>query len=177
MVAGARPVVLDPVRTSGDGARALSSEGARAVMREELAGVTTLLTPNAPEGLALLDDVGVGALQDPLDAAHRLREAWGVDVLWKAGHMEREGDIREVLAVEDGAKWLVPLSTIEEDVRGTGCQLSSAIDAGLAWGEELEVAVERARAYLIDLLHHRRAHIGVGRAGIARVGRTIEDAT
>jgi hydroxymethylpyrimidine kinase/phosphomethylpyrimidine kinase len=63
---------------------------------------------------------------------------------------------------------LAPLPRIPEDVRGTGCQLSTAIDCRLALGDDLLSAIEWSRAYLSRMLEHRQS-IGRGRPVIVRV--------
>lgn len=61
-----------------------------------------------------------------------------------------------------------PLERIGDDVRGTGCQLSSAIASQLVLGTLAEEACEKARSYLNDLLVNRRRTIGKGRKVIVR---------
>ncbi len=63
---------------------------------------------------------------------------------------------------------LTPMPRIPDDVRGTGCQLSSAIACRLALGDDLLTAIEWSRAYLSRMLEHRQS-IGRGRPVIVRV--------
>ena len=63
---------------------------------------------------------------------------------------------------------LTPLPRIPDDVRGTGCQLSTAIACRLALGDDLLPAIEWSRAYLSRMLEHRQS-IGRGRPVIVRV--------
>lgn len=63
---------------------------------------------------------------------------------------------------------LAPLPRIPDDVRGTGCQLSTAIACRLALGDDLLTAIEWSRAYLSQMLEHRQS-LGRGRPVIVRV--------
>lgn len=165
------PVVHDPVMASGDGSAAMLLDSTIDAMRAELFERVTVLTPNIPEAEALcgepLDESRL------LDAAATLRERTGVrHVLLKVGHLSTRGEsLRDVWASDHGASWLAPLKTLPVDnVRGTGCQLSSAIAAGLASGLTPKEATERARRYLWDLLRRRGRRVGKGRAVITRAG-------
>lgn len=80
--------------------------------------------------------------------------------------------ISDVYADAAGISPLRALPAIPEDVRGTGCQLSSAVLAALVRAEETRQgrveAIERGRAYLNELLHKKRRAIGSGRPVIVR---------
>lgn len=165
------PIVHDPVMASGDGSTALLVDRTLDAMRAELFEHVTVLTPNIPEAEVLC---GEAISESRLtDAATMLRERTGAQhVLLKVGHLSTLGEsLRDVWADEDDATWLEPLPVLPIDnVRGTGCQLSSAIAAGLASGQPPKDATERARRYLWDLLRRRRRRVGEGRAVITRAG-------
>lgn len=166
------PVVLDPVLASGDGRSALVAPGTPGALLDLIAGLAprlTILTPNAPEAAALAG-LSVVTGEEAMAAALALgRYARGV--LLKAGHLTRgDGWLRDVWAMDGEAALLAALPAIEEDVRGTGCHLSSAIAARLARGEEALAAVEGARRYLGRLLHEGRWRPGHGRMMIRHTG-------
>jgi len=168
------PVVLDPVLASGDGSTSLVEPGATEVMREVLMEHVTVLTPNLPElaSFCCEDDLSQSLLAG---AAARGRQQLGVaNLLLKAGHLPLDTSSKEIadaFASEEGARSCKPLPRLAVgDVRGTGCQLSSAIATGLADGLAPYEACERARAYLWDLLRRRARSIGRGRAVITRAG-------
>src|SRR5439155_19881796 len=68
-------------------------------------------------------------------------------VLVKGGHAS--GDtVSDVLVTEHGARvWESPRIATRH-THGTGCTLASAIAAGLAQGQDVESAVDRARTYV-----------------------------
>ncbi len=171
------PVVVDPVLASGDGAMALATAGVAEVIASELAPWVALLTPNLPELSRLTGSTHpIRTVDELVDAARQGREALGMRgaLLLKAGHLpgERGGSIQDALANDDGCAATEPLPSIGEDVRGTGCQLSSAIAARLArGGKSMREDVEAARRYLNAHLRGHRARLGAGRPLISRANR------
>lgn len=165
------PVVFDPVLASGSH-HELIRPGTLTAMRSRLIPLVDVLTPNVGEAEALLDTT----IEDRRDferAAKRLVGLGCRAVLLKAGHLGEAGEdnsdvLADVLADGEQLHELAALARIDADVRGTGCQLSSALTAALAVGEPLVDAVEHARRYLNELLHHRRQSIGRGRPVIVR---------
>lgn len=167
------PVVFDPVMASGS-QHSLTVPGTVLAMRERLIPLVDVLTPNLDEAAALLDtDIADRAGFE--EAAARLVEFGCRAVLLKAGHLPRTTHaISDVLATADGVRALSELEPVDADVRGTGCQLSSALTAALAssdWsrGDSLVGPIEAARRYLNRLLHTRSRYIGRGRPVIVRV--------
>ena len=143
-------VVLDPLIHSSSGFE-LIDQAARDALIQTLLPLVRLVTPNLAEAEAL---AGV-AVKNPLemaDAARRIRALCGPTgaVLVKGGHLEGEA----VDLLDDGTK----LSTFSAPrlatpaTHGTGCTLSSAIAARLAYGDALETAVARAKAYVIEAM-------------------------
>ena len=142
------PYVLDPVLLSTSG-HPLLPASAVALLRDRLMPRATLTTPNLDELFALAPSAA-GA--DPVRVGLELAKACGQSMLIKGGH--RGGD-----ACED---WLLgPGGTRESftserinsnNLRGTGCALSSAIAARLAGGYSLSAAVKWAKAMLADSL-------------------------
>jgi hydroxymethylpyrimidine/phosphomethylpyrimidine kinase len=171
------PVVLDPVLSSGDGRRALVAPGtteALAAMLAALAPRVRVWTPNAPEAAAL-SGLEVQTGEQALRAAATL-SAGGAHVLLKAGHLLREdGWLRDVWGSAGEAALLEPLAAIPQDVRGTGCHLSSALAAQLALGSAPREAALLARRYLGALLHAARWSPGHGRMIIQHGARTREE--
>ena len=171
----ARPtwVVCDPVLASGDARVALASQGVVDAMKAHLLEHVDVLTPNVPEAQALEPT----AMATGSQKARALARALGVGVLLKAGHWEQaEGEpvLRDWWSDSAGRTHeLEAHPRIEQDVRGTGCQLSSAIACGLAQGHAPLLAIERARAYLAHMLT-LRARVGRGRMVVARVGEPLD---
>ncbi len=143
--ARARNVVLDPVMVSKSGARLLSRAAVKD-LRTRLLPLADLVTPNLPEAEALAG-IRIRSDADRRLAAGILADLGARAVLVKDGH-GRRSEVRDLLF--DGAFFTVfsapRLST--RATHGTGCTLSSAIAANLAFGRPLAEAVERAIAYL-----------------------------
>ena len=144
--------VLDPVMVATSGHRLLDVDAERAVA-ERLLPLCELVTPNLPETMVLLG-LSDGDAPTAANVEHVLREyaaglvAMGARAaLVKGGHLEGA----EVIDVfHDGAGFRVwRRQKLETDsTHGTGCTLSAAVSAGLAQGQPLEAAVERALAYV-----------------------------
>lgn len=167
---GGCPVVFDPVLASSS-SHALEESGTVDVLRDRLVPLVDVLTPNVDEAERLLG-ASIDDERDFEEAASRLRELGCDAVLLKVGHLSTEagerGALRDALATDAGVTRLAPLESVDEDVRGTGCQLSSALTAHLADGMAIEPATEKARHYLNELLHGRVEHIGHGRPLVVR---------
>jgi hydroxymethylpyrimidine/phosphomethylpyrimidine kinase len=129
------PLVFDPVMVATSGATL--ADAATVAAFERLMARSTIVTPNLPE-LAVLSPGGAEALVQRTKAA----------VLAKGGH--GEGDLLiDRLVLPDGMvrEWSDSrIST--RNTHGTGCTLASAIAVGLARGDELADAVDRARRYV-----------------------------
>jgi hydroxymethylpyrimidine/phosphomethylpyrimidine kinase len=138
-------LVVDPVAASKHGDPLLRPD-ALAALRERLAPLATVITPNLGE-VELLCGVEVRDRGDLLTAARAMHELGSRWVLVKGGHLPG-GDAVDLLydgsqAVELTAPRLPTIHT-----HGTGCTLASAIAANLADGLDVVPAVEAAKRYL-----------------------------
>jgi len=145
------PWVIDPVLASSDGTPLL--ERRAWPMLHSLFPRAALVTPNRPEAAALTgEDVSSDAGAEK--AAASLLADGARAVLVKGGH--REGAPRDLLALRDDQgermRWLEGDRVAAGETHGTGCALSSAIAAGLALGQTLEVAVDAGRAFVTEAL-------------------------
>ena len=139
------PVVLDPVliATSGD---ALAKDGVAAFIRDRLAPLAAVITPNIDEacaltGMAIKDRDGMIAAGEAL-VARGAKAA-----LVKGGHMK--GDtVEDALVSASGARIFSNPRIETTSTHGTGCTLASAIATGLAQGLPLQTAVKRAVDYV-----------------------------
>ncbi|MGH0037660.1 MAG: bifunctional hydroxymethylpyrimidine kinase/phosphomethylpyrimidine kinase [Myxococcota bacterium] len=144
------PVVVDPVLLASDGTPLLERRAWGSL--RGLFERATLVTPNLPEAEALcgLEGVSPGSTEE---AARHLVELMGASaVLVKGGH--RSGAPRDLLAGRDGDRlelhWLEGERVEVGPVHGTGCALSSAIAARLAFGADLRSAVETAKRFVAE---------------------------
>jgi hydroxymethylpyrimidine/phosphomethylpyrimidine kinase len=154
------PLVVDPVMVSRSGDRLVDASARRAYV-DLLFPLATVLTPNLLEAEALLGHPvrDVAAMRD---AARELQALGPSAVLVKGGGLAESDDAVDVLF--DGSETVeFSAPRIETPhTHGTGCTLSAAIAARLAWGQPVGEAVRGAKAYLTEGL--RRAYaVGQGR--------------
>ncbi|MDX1493762.1 MAG: bifunctional hydroxymethylpyrimidine kinase/phosphomethylpyrimidine kinase [Longimicrobiales bacterium] len=141
--------VLDPVMVATSGDRLLERDAERA-LAEELLPLASVVTPNLEEA-AILVGQEVTSVEGMKAAAHRLVEMGASAALVKGGHLEDAAAGAEVVDVLwDGSdEHLFRHPRVETiHTHGTGCTLSAAIAAGLARGDDLLPAVERALRYV-----------------------------
>jgi len=139
------PVIVDPVMiaTSGD---ALLQPAAVEICCSRLFPRATLITPNMAEAAALTGRP-VRNLDEMRVAGEQLARKFGTRFLVKGGHLAG-GAATDLLcdgtaAAEFSAPFIDGVST-----HGTGCTYSAAIAARLALGDELEVAIARAKDFV-----------------------------
>jgi hydroxymethylpyrimidine/phosphomethylpyrimidine kinase len=138
--------VLDPVMIATSGDRLLDRDAEQAV-GELLVPRSTLVTPNLEE-IRVLVGGDVRTVDEMIDAGRTLVDRGARAVLVKGGHAT-DTVVTDVL-VADGAVRQFEHPRLETtSTHGTGCTLSSAVTAGLALGNALEEAVQRA----LDFVH------------------------
>jgi hydroxymethylpyrimidine/phosphomethylpyrimidine kinase len=143
------PIVLDPVMVAKGGAALLEDEAVGALV-QRLLPRAAVVTPNVPE-LEALAELEVSDEADMLLAAQELLAMGPRAVLAKGGHLEGPLVTDWLVTHNSQARFQAPRVSTRH-THGTGCTLASAVAAGLAAGLPLQVAVERARAYLLAAL-------------------------
>ncbi|MEO7430897.1 MAG: bifunctional hydroxymethylpyrimidine kinase/phosphomethylpyrimidine kinase [Dokdonella sp.] len=138
------PVVLDPVLVATTGARLGGNDLPAALLRHWL-GRAHLWTPNIPEAGSLLNR-SIRTRSDMRKAAEDLLAQGARAVLLKGGHLASR-ELSDLLLTKTGEQWFRH-PRLRGEGHGTGCTLSAAIAAGLARGDALECAVERAITYV-----------------------------
>lgn len=146
------PAVIDPVMMAKGGA-ALLDVGAVQAVQSLMIPRAALLTPNAPEAEALTG-LTVTDLTGQRRAGEALLSRGARAVLMKGGHVAGETVI-DLLLTPSGETLLEGPRIDTTSTHGTGCTLASAIAAGLALGQPLEIAVAGAWAYVSEAI--RRA--------------------
>jgi len=140
------PVVVDPVLAASSGGALWQGplEALWPILRRAM-----LVTPNAPEAAALIGRP-VETVADARAAAEALRAAGIAAVLVKGGHLEEDagGMVTDLLVTADGEHRFTHPRSAGPSPRGTGCALSTAIAVGLASGQPLAAAVDRAAEWL-----------------------------
>lgn len=144
------PVILDPVIASTSGARLLSDAGIEC-LRRRLLQASFLVTPNVPELGILTHSAPACPDATMADQATRLLEMGPAGVLVKGGHAAGPQSI-DTLHAEGEAPRHFASPRRKVALRGTGCMLSSAIAAHLAFGRDIRVAVTRAKAFVDEML-------------------------
>jgi hydroxymethylpyrimidine/phosphomethylpyrimidine kinase len=140
------PLVLDPVLVSTSGSILLEPE-ALEILKHRLLPRATLVTPNLPESAAL-----VGILPTDDHSIHQAAQAFALlgarRVLFKGGH-DSGATVRDILTDVDAPSLILEAPRQHtRHTHGTGCTLSTAIACGLAKGQGLAEAVERAHAFV-----------------------------
>jgi hydroxymethylpyrimidine/phosphomethylpyrimidine kinase len=141
-----RHVVLDPVMVATSGDRLLAADAVEG-LRTKLIPRASLITPNLPEAAALLDEpvaISAAAIEGQ---GQRLLSMGCPVVLIKGGHGQGAESI-DYLVTGRGTITLAALRVATKNTHGTGCSLSSAIAAGLARGEDMEIAIRHAKAWI-----------------------------
>jgi hydroxymethylpyrimidine/phosphomethylpyrimidine kinase len=143
--AAAIPMVVDPVMVAKGGARLIDPAAVEALKRRLIARAE-IVTPNLPEA-EILCGARIGNLAQMRAAGETLLTLGCRAALVKGGH--GSGDtVSDVLVTAGGARvWESPRIATRH-THGTGCTLASAIAAGLAQGQDVESAVDRARTYV-----------------------------
>ena len=137
------PLVLDPVLVSSSGHVLLEPDGV-ALLLDRLVPRARVITPNLPELRALGGTLGMGADLSVAELASALLARGCGAVLVKGGH--DDGTFCEDwLYTPKAAPLCFRARRLSGSLRGTGCQLASAIAVGLAGGQDLCAAIEAAR--------------------------------
>ena len=152
-------LVVDPVMVSRTGAT-LIDESAIARLRDVLIPQARIVTPNRYEA-QLLSGLDVNTLDDMRSAAKSIHQLGSSAVLVKGGAMA--GELRGVDVWFDGTEWeTLTTETIDtSNTHGTGCTLSAAIAANLAFGNSPFESVQKAKRYVTTALKYS-LNIGQG---------------
>ena len=147
------PLVVDPVMVAGVGDGLSLNDLAEAV-REELAPIATILTPNLPEAEVLLGRAIAGP-DDMMEACHELSALGSEAVLLKGGHAE--GPTCRDILLHEGHFTVMEHARVPIRGHGGGCTLAALLAASLAKGHSLRDAVirsnEAVRHAVVDNYH------------------------
>jgi hydroxymethylpyrimidine/phosphomethylpyrimidine kinase len=148
-----RFLVVDPVMiaTSGD---VLLKASAISTLKSELLPLADIITPNLPEGAALIGaDVPYNAA-GMLKMVSSLRQLGAKTILLKGGHLEQDENSNDLLIFPEQVHHLTAKRIHTRNTHGTGCTLSSAIASYLAQGHELLRAVQLGKQYICGAIAH-----------------------
>ena len=142
------PIVVDPVLASTSGRVLLEEEGVDALIADLLPR-TTLLTPNLPELRILSDRLGLQGENDEAICINALMACGCKAVLVKGGHAEVGSRCEDRLYLSDGTCHAFSGPRHSHSLRGTGCQMASAIAVTLGQGGDLCAAASKARSLVM----------------------------
>ena len=144
----AENIVVDPVMVATSGAK-LISDDAIDTLKERLLPMADILTPNIPES-EVLSGMEIRTEEDMIKAAEKISENYHCAVLLKGGH--QLNDANDLLYRNGSYRWFYGKRIDNPNTHGTGCTLSSAIASNLAKGFDMDISVERAKAYISGAL-------------------------
>ena len=144
----AENIVVDPVMVATSGAK-LISDDAIDTLKERLLPMADVLTPNIPEA-EVLSGMEIRTEEDMIKAAEKISENYHCAVLLKGGH--QLNDANDLLYRNGSYRWFYGKRIDNPNTHGTGCTLSSAIASNLAKGFDMDISVERAKAYISGAL-------------------------
>lgn len=145
---GAEKIVVDPVMVATSGSCLLESSAVDA-LKTRLLPLSTLITPNIPEG-EILSGMSIRDADAMCAAARHIHETYGCAVLLKGGHSVN--DANDLLCAGGQLTWFRGKRIDNPNTHGTGCTLSSAIAANLAKGYDLTASIRRAKDYISGAL-------------------------
>jgi hydroxymethylpyrimidine/phosphomethylpyrimidine kinase len=161
----APPLIVDPVMVATSGDVLLSADAVDAV-RDELAPLATLLTPNLAEAAQLLGTVTADNEAAAQAQVAALFARCRCPILLKGGH----GAGAEAVDLFYDGCTLTRLARPRLETRhthGTGCVLSAAVAALMARGLPLPAAVAGAKAFVWQGLEAgARLRVGQGRGPV-----------
>jgi hydroxymethylpyrimidine/phosphomethylpyrimidine kinase len=147
------PIVLDPVMIAQSGDMLLKSDAVQAI-KQLLIPLATIVTPNVPEAMALVQ-ADPSCTWDPCEIGKQCLQLGAKAVLLKGGHATSTGvrcnDL--LLRHHHDDVWLDGARITTKHTHGTGCTLSSAICAGLARGVPLLDACRIAKRYVWNAIN------------------------
>jgi len=143
-------IVVDPVLRSSTGFDFVATQEKSKL--EKLLRLIYVLTPNAPEILALTGEI------DPFQAAQYLSHY--CHVLLKGGHLHEAFSFVDHLFVRNNSLAINGTNEKFSGKHGSGCVLSAAIAANLARGLTLEQACFEGKAYTEKFLSSNNTLLG-----------------
>ena len=142
-------LVVDPVMVAKGGHELLELSALHA-LKSHMIVRADLLTPNIPEA-ELLTGLEISDIDTMRRAAYAILEMGSKAVLLKGGHLKDE-TLTDILVTKDMEKTFSGPRLLTKHTHGTGCSMASAVATGIAQGDTLEMAVQRAKAYVFTAI-------------------------
>lgn len=172
-------LVVDPVMTSTTGAPLLREGAFESLLN--LISCAEVVTPNAPEA-EKLSGIRIKTLVDARRAARKISKLGPKVVLIKGGHLRGQEVVDLVYMNGKFLEFKGPRVKVGP-THGTGCSFSAALTAELAKGATVQLAIDRARRFIVSAIEGR-LKVGKGIMPVnpmaalfldAEKGRVIED--
>lgn len=164
------PIVVDPVMVAKGGASLLEQE-AVATLKRRMILLASVLTPNIPEAEALTG-MEIRDREDAIAAGRMLSTLGPKSILVKGGHMAGDTVVDLLFEERELVEAFIGPRLDTPNTHGTGCTIASAIATGLAQGLDVQTAVRRARAYVVEAI---RTNPGYGHGhGPLNHGHTVQ---
>lgn len=145
------PYVIDPVMIAKSG-DPLMEEASRAVIRDTLLPLATVVTPNVPEAEWLVN-FSIKTIEDQEEAARVIVHQLGAQsVVVKGGHME--GEAKDILYDGEAFHYFSSERIDTHHTHGTGCTFSACITAELAKGRTIKESVELSKRFITDAIKY-----------------------
>lgn len=164
-------LVVDPVMVAKSGDRLLAPDAQGALARR-LFPLAEVVTPNIEEAIDLLGDVKIETIDQMKEAAMRLHDLGGRNILLKGGHLTK-GAV-DILYDGDEISIFEGRYVDTPHTHGTGCTLSSAIAAGLALGKTVRESVSEAKTYIQGAIENALP-LGSGRGPLNHMYRQLPE--
>lgn len=161
--------VLDPVMAAEAGGALLRKEALSALI-EELLPLCKVTTPNASEAAAIAG-IPVKTHEDAKLAARKIADLGVEAVIVTGGHIDATDLLYES---GSGTFTRVPGTFVKGGTHGSGCTYSASIAACLAWGDSLETAARKAKAFVEQAIV-RSVPVGKGVGPVNPLGKTLEE--
>ena len=142
-------LVVDPVMVAKGGHELLELAALHA-LKSHRSVRADRLTPNIPEA-ELLTGLEISDIDTMRRAAYAILEMGSKAVLLKGGHLKDE-TLTDILVTKDAEKTYSGPRLLTKHTHGTGCSMASAVATGIAQGDTLEMAVQRAKAYVFTAI-------------------------
>lgn len=165
------PLVVDPVLVAGVG-DPLGRDGLVEAVRERIAPLATIITPNIPEAEALTG-LRISTDDDVRRACRALARLGAEAVLLKGGHMD--GDMSVDTFFHQGKFLRLGSPRVEARGHGGGCILSSYLTANLAKGKGMWESFLASHAAIMDSIACR-FQVGRGVPLVEPMAGVIKDA-
>ena len=146
---GKKYLVVDPVMVAKGGHELLELSALHA-LKSHMIVRADLLTPNIPEA-ELLTGLEISDIDTMRRAAYAILDMGSKAVLLKGGHLKDE-TLTDILVTKDAEKTYSSPRLLTKHTHGTGCSMASAVATGIAQGDTLEMAVQRAKAYVFTAI-------------------------